>query len=104
MEIKLTGRHFEVSPSVKEHLELKATKLTKFYDSVDSVEIIIEGVEDGKYVAEVIAKGGRSTPFVVKEAGSEDDNLYKVIDAAFDKAERQLKKAKGKERNPMHAG
>ncbi|ARN56476.1 ribosome hibernation-promoting factor, HPF/YfiA family [Sedimentisphaera salicampi] len=104
MELKLTGRHFEVTRGIKEHVELKANKLPKFYSSVESIETIIDGGEGKTTKVEVITKGGHNPPLVVKVQGEEDDNLFKIIDEAFEKAERQLKKIKEKERNPMHAG
>ncbi|MGE4286816.1 MAG: ribosome-associated translation inhibitor RaiA [Phycisphaerae bacterium] len=104
MDIKVTGRHFDVTPGVKTHLEEKAEKLTRFYSLIEGVEVVIDGAEGGKVLVELIVKVDHNQPVIVKEKEGDHENLYQIVDAAFEKAERQIKKIKEKERNPMHAG
>jgi putative sigma-54 modulation protein len=103
MELKITGRHMDITSAIKTHIEDKAEKLPRYNSSVDLVEVIVDGAEGGKSCIEIIAKGGHHRPFVVKETASDDEDLYSVIDKAFHKMERRLRKAKEKERNPIHS-
>jgi len=90
MDIKVTGRHFDVTPGVKTHLEEKAEKLTRFYSSVEGLEVIIDGAEGGKILVELIVKAGHNQPLVVKEKEGDHDNLYQIVDAAFEKAPKHF--------------
>jgi len=103
METKLTGRHIDITAAIKAHIEDKAEKLPRYNSSVDHVEIIIDGAEGGNPSIEIIAKGGHNQLFVVKETTNGDEDFYALVDTVFHKMERQLRKAKEKERNPMHS-
>jgi putative sigma-54 modulation protein len=97
----ITGKHMEITEALKEHAEEKASKLPKFYNSVNQVEVIIDGHDGANVNVEVIARGEHSNVFIVNEAG---DDAYKCIDLAMHKLERQLRRKKEKERNNKHIG
>ena len=101
MLFTITGKHIEITEAVKNHAEEKTAKLPKYYDSINKVEVIIDGSEGGNISVEVIARGEHNKFFVVTETG---DDAYKCIDLAVHKLERQIKKQKEKERNHKHAG
>lgn len=103
METKLTGRHIDITAAIRAHIEAKAEKLPRYNSSVESLEVIIDGAEGGNPSIEVIAKGGHNQLFVVKETTNGDDDFYSLADRVFHKLERQLRKAKEKERNPIHS-
>jgi ribosomal subunit interface protein len=67
----------------------------------EKVEVIIDGEPNGKTSVEVIARGEHRKIFVVTET-SED--IYRCIDSAVHKLERQLRRKKSKERDNKHAG
>jgi len=97
----ITGKHIEITEAVKKHAEEKTSKLPKYYDSINQVEVIIDGSEGGNISVEVIARGEHNKFFVVTEKG---DDAYKCIDLAVHKLERQIRKQKEKERNHKHTG
>jgi len=97
----ITGKHITITESIKSYAEEKTSKLPKFYDSVNQVEVVIDGLGAGKASVEIIARGERSNVFVVTEAGQD---VYKCIDAAVHKLESQLRKKKTKERDNKHPG
>jgi len=103
METKLTGRHIDITAAIRTHVEEKAEKLSRYNSNVEHVEIIIDGAEGGNPCIEIIAKGGHNQLFVVKETTNGDIDFYTLVDTVFHKMERQLRKAKEKERNPMHS-
>ena len=99
MQFKIIGRHIEITEAIRMHAEEKTAKLSKYYDSINQVEVIIDGKQGGSVNVEVIARAEHSNVFVVKENG---DDIFKCIDIAAHKMEQQLKKKKGKERDNKH--
>jgi putative sigma-54 modulation protein len=96
----ISGKHIEITKAVKKYAEEKTSKLPKYYSSINQVEVIIDGEPNSKMSVEVIAKGEHSKIFVVSETGGD---IYRCIDAAVRKLERQLSRKKGKERDNKHA-
>ncbi len=101
MQFTITGRHIDITDAIRAHAEEKAFKLPRYYNSVNQVEVIVDGSDHGKMTVEVIARGEHSNLFVASESG---DDAYQCIDLAVHKLERQLTKKKTKERNHKHIG
>jgi len=97
----ITGKHIDITEAVRRYAEKKTSKLPKYYNSINQVEVIIDGEPNGNTSVEIIARAEHSKIFIVKESG---DNTYKCIDVAVHKLQRQLMKKKGKERDNKHAG
>ena len=100
MLFTISGKHTEVPASVKSYAAEKTSKLPKFYDVINRIEVIVDGKEGskeaGNIAVEIILRAERKKIFVVKEIGSD---VYACIDLATHKLEQQLKKAKTKERD-----
>ena len=43
MIITISGRHMDITPAIRQHAEEKANKLTKFYDLILEIEVILDG-------------------------------------------------------------
>ena len=96
MLFTITGKHIEVTQAIKDHARDKTKKLPRYYNSINQIEVIINGSEGGKPSVEIIARGEHSNVFVAKETG---EDTYACIDLAARKLERQLRRKKGKQRN-----
>jgi len=83
------------------HAEEKTSKLPRYYDSINQVEVLIDSSEGGKTGVEIIARAEHNKIFIVTETGQEP---CRCIDVAVRKLERQLKRQKGKERDNKHTG
>ena len=99
MLFTISGKHIDITEAIKKHAEEKTSKLPKYYDSINQVEVVIEDGPGGNTSVQIIARGEHSKLFVVSETG---DDAYKCIDIAVHKLERQLKKKKQKERDNKH--
>ncbi len=99
MLFTITGKHVNVTEALKGHAEKKTSKLTRYYDRINQVEVIIEGNKGGNVTVEVIARAEHNKIFVVKERGTD---AYACVDVAVHKLERQLRRRKGKERDNKH--
>jgi putative sigma-54 modulation protein len=97
----ISGKHVEVTEAIKRHAEEKTSKLPKYYNSINQVEVIIDSKPGGNIGVEIIARAEHSKIFIVKEAG---EDAYKCIDIAAHKLERQIRRRKGKERDNKHTG
>ncbi len=95
MQIMVTGRHVEVTDEVREYIRDKAGKLTRFYDRIHEIEVILDHESD-EFSAEMIVRADHRHTFVASDTGPD---TFKLIDAITDKLERQLKKLKEKKRN-----
>ncbi len=101
MLFTITGKHVDITEAIRNHAEQKSAKLPKYYNSINQVEVIIDGSRGGNTSVEVIARGEHSKVFVVTETG---EDAYRCIDLAVHKLERQLRRKKGKERDNKHTG
>jgi ribosome hibernation promoting factor len=91
---KITARHFDLTPNIKEKAEEEMERLTRFFDNIVSAELILDQ-EKHRRIAELKVNVYNQTI-----SGSGDsDNLYNSIEVAVDKAIGQLKKYKGKLKN-----
>ena len=99
MDIKISGRHLEITPAIRQYAEEKANRLPKFYDLVQDIEIILE-VADGRMMrAEVVVIAEHKNRFVAQHEGND---LYGCIDQAMHKVQTQLTAHKERFRNRKH--
>jgi putative sigma-54 modulation protein len=91
MRVNITARHHKPSDRLKEHVTLEVQKLDKFYEGIISCEVILDS-QKLEQIAEIIihVQGNRLTSV------EKSEDIYKSIDLAVTKIERQLKKYKGK--------
>lgn len=100
MDITVSGKHVEVTDPIREYAQDKVAKMPRYFDRVQNIEVLLDKADARHYEIEMIAHVDRHDPFV---ATTRDPDLYKCIDAACDKMERQLTDHKKKSRNHKHA-
>ena len=98
MQISVTGRHVDVTEEVKEYARDKAGKLPRFYDRVQSIEVILD-VEGDNFTVDMIVTAEGKNHFIAHEAGTD---TFALIDMITDKLGRQLKRHKERFRNRKH--
>jgi len=95
----ISGKHIEITEAIRRHAEEKTSKLPKYYNSINQIEVIIDGSQGGNTCVEIIARAKHSKTFVGTETG---EDAYRCIDMAVHKLERQLRRTKGRERDDKH--
>jgi putative sigma-54 modulation protein len=89
-QISITGRHVDVTPSMKAYAEEKAGKLAKIHERLTKIDVTLD-VEHHQahlsYVVEIVAFAERGARLVGKV---ESPDLYAGVDLAEDKVVRQL--------------
>lgn len=98
MQISVSGRHMSVGDSLRSYCEKKASRLARFYDRIQSIDVILDG-NNGLHTAEMIVHSEGTQPFVASE---EQEDAHAAIDLLVDKIERQLKRHKERLRNRKH--
>ena len=101
MLFTISGKHIEITEAIRRHAQEKTSKLPKYYNSINQVEVIIDGGQGGNTSVEIIARAEHSKIFVGTETG---EDAYRCIDMAVHKLERQLRRAKSKERDNKRSG
>lgn len=91
MNLNITGHHLEVTPAIRGYVEEKLKRVTRHFDQVIDVSVILT-VEKLKHKAEVgLHTAGKD---IHVEAIEED--MYAAIDVLVDKLDRQVLKHKEK--------
>ena len=101
MLFTIRGKQIDITEAVKRHAEEKTAKLPRYYDSINQVEVMIDGNKGGKINVEIIARAEHNKIFIVTETGHDP---RRCIDVAVRKLQRQLRRQKGKERDNKHTG
>jgi len=91
MRVNFTARHYKPSERLKNYAIQEVQKLDKFYEGIITCDIILD-FQKLLQIAEIIIQvhGNRLT------AVEKSEDIYKSIDLAVTKLERQLKKYKAK--------
>jgi len=97
----ISGKHIEITEALRKHAQEKTSKLPKYYNSINQIEVIMDGSEGGKTSVEIIARAEHSRIFVSTETG---EDAYRCIDMAVHKLQRQLRRMKSKERDNKRSG
>lgn len=93
MRIDVIGKHMEVTDAIRQYAETKVEKVLKFFDGTQLITVYLEQLKHGDFDAEVVVDVVKHKDFVAKATGAD---LYACIDAAVDKALRQVKDFKDK--------
>ncbi|AOZ49838.1 ribosome hibernation-promoting factor, HPF/YfiA family [Chromobacterium vaccinii] len=91
MNLKVTGLHLEVTPSLREYIENKLERITRHVDHVIDISVTLS-VDKLVQKAEVnVHLSGKDIHIEASEA-----DLYAAIDVLMDKLDRQVLKYKEK--------
>ena len=100
MRVSVTGRHVRVTESMDHYAREKVDKLPKYYDRIQSIEVLFDqGSAENK--VEIIVETDHRNTFVASESG---EDMYATMDMVVDKMKSQLTRHKEKHRNRKHLG
>ncbi|MCI0496566.1 ribosome-associated translation inhibitor RaiA [candidate division KSB1 bacterium] len=91
MRVNFTARHYKSSQRLKDYATNEVKRLEKYYDGIIDCDIILDYQKELQ-IAEIIVKVFGSKLAVTEKT----DDIYKSIDLAVEKLERQLVKYKEK--------
>jgi putative sigma-54 modulation protein len=88
MKIKISGRHTDTSPALREYVIEKTEALNRFFDRIVSVDVVLS-VEKERRIADFHAHLVNRKRI---NAHEESSDMYASIDKAVDRLKRQLVK------------
>jgi len=91
MQVNITARHYKAPQRLKDFATKKVSKLEKYFDGIIDCDVLLD-YEKKIQVADISLKVYGQKLQVVEKT----EDIYKSIEFAVDKLERQLKKYKGK--------
>lgn len=94
MKLTLTGRHFEITPHLRQHVERKSRKLDRFSEHIIEGEFIL--FKDHVYD---IAEGKLHLRHAVITAKGKGTDMYLAISDLIDKLVTRLRRHEGKLRD-----
>jgi len=92
----------EVTDSIREFVEGKVAKLPKYYDMIQSVDVILD-MEADQAVVEIVVSAKRRNTFVATHRA---EDLYASVDQCLHKITEQLRRHKDRVRDrqgPSHS-
>lgn len=99
MRMNVRGKNIEITPALREYVEKRVGKITKYFDGIDEISAILK-VEKGQHIVEVtvpingmLLRGEESTT-----------DMYTSIDQVVDKIEKQIEKYKTKLARKLRTG
>lgn len=92
MKYEYTGRHIEVTPALRSHVENHFNKLNHLFEGNNAKAHIIIEVEKGGHRSEIIVKWREH----VLTADSKVSDMYQSLTKSIDKIEKQALKLKNK--------
>jgi putative sigma-54 modulation protein len=89
MKLKITGRHMDVTPALRDYVETRFQRLDRYGLKTGSLQVVL-GVEKLEHMAEVVgAVNGKRI-----QAKTSTREMYATIDALVDRVDAQLRKLK----------
>lgn len=98
MKFEYTGRHIDVTPALKAHVENQFDKIRNIFDGDDSSAHVIIEVEKGRHRAEIIIKWRDQ----VLTATSTVSDMYQALTQTATKIEKQARKLQNKVKDKYH--
>ncbi len=91
MNLNVTGHHLEITPAIREYLSSKLERLTRHFDHVIDISVILSVERTQRKAEASVHVRGRDL-----FAESQDTDMYAAIDSLIDKLDRQIVKHKEK--------
>jgi len=93
MKIEITGKHIDITPAIRSHVETHCKKVEQFFKDKTTPQMhVVVTVEKARQKAEFVVSWREHT-LTAKET---DKDLYQAITKAVDKLEKQARRLKEK--------
>lgn len=91
MQVIVTGHHLEITDALKAHVDAKFEKLSRHFDNVTDVHVILS-------VEKLVQKAEATLQLSGAKLFAEDhqEDMYAAIDAMVEKLDRQITRHKEK--------
>lgn len=98
MKFEYTGRHIDVTPALKSHVEQHFDRIKHLFDGKTAKAHVIIEVERGRHRSEIVVKWRND----VMTANAKSPDMYQSLSQTIDKIEKQALKLKNKVIDKSH--
>ena len=91
MSITVRGKNIDITPALRDYVEKRVSKVTKYFSEVDGINAVL-AVEKNQHSVEVTVPVNG----IILRAHETTGDMYTSIDLVVDKIERQITKYKTK--------
>jgi putative sigma-54 modulation protein len=91
MNIAVRGKNIDITPALRDYMEKRVSKVTKYFSEVGNISAIL-AVEKNQHSVEVTV----TVNGIILRAHEATSDMYAAIDLVVDKIERQITKHKTK--------
>ena len=91
MQINITGHHIEVTPALHAFVTEKLQRISRHFDHVISIDVILKVENHHKSAEGKINAAGTGKALFAQES---DEDMYAAIDGLVDKLDRQVRRHK----------
>lgn len=97
MKIIVSGKQLEMTTPIKDYVEAKVTKITKYLENITEthVTLSVENTKSEGKIYKAVANVHAPNKTIIR-AEEEKEDLYAAIDLLADSLERQVRKYKEK--------
>jgi putative sigma-54 modulation protein len=88
MKISIRGKNTEITEGLRDYVEKKLSKLTRYFDQLQEAQVKALTYREG-YVVEVTIP---LNSFIMRAEESSTENLYAAVDLVVEKLEKQIQK------------
>ena len=92
MKFEYTGRHVDVTPALRSHVEEHFSRLNHLFDGDNAKAHVIIEADKGRHRSEIIVKWRKD----VLTANTRNSDMYQSLSQTIDKIEKQALKLKNK--------
>lgn len=98
MKFEFTGRHIDVTPALRKHVEDHFSRIEHLFDGKEPIAHVIIEVERGRHRSEIVINWRNE----VLKAESSISDMYLSLSQTIDKIEKQARKLKDKVIDKSH--
>ncbi len=98
MKFEYTGRHIEVTPALRSHVEEHFGRLAHLFDGDNAKAHVVIEVEKGRHRSEIVVKWRKD----VLTANTKNSDMYQSLSQTIAKIEKQALKLKNKVIDKTH--
>ena len=98
MKFEYTGRHIDVTPALRSHVEEHFERINHLFDGGDNKAHVIIEVEKGQHRSEIVVNWRKE----VLTANTKNSDMYQSLSQTIGKIEKQALKLKNKIKDKHH--
>ena len=91
MQTNITGHHIEVTPALRAYATEKLQRISRHFDHVISIDVILKVENHKNYAEGKINAAGKPKVLFAQDV---EDDMYAAIDGLADKLDKQVRRHK----------